>query len=611
MDSDIASQALSVSVGAFVGELVQAGVRHFCVCPGSRSTPLALTIARHPDAKLWMHLDERSAGFFALGLAKTGREPVALVCTSGTAAANFLPAVVEAWYARVPLVVLTADRPHELRGVGAPQTIDQLNLFGTHVKWFVDLAEPDAAPEMLRYVRTVAGRAVATALRGPAGPVHVNCPYREPLMPNGALAASARFGRADARPYVAVSAGLRTPDMTLVARLAAELSHVERGLIVCGAQDDPSLNQPLAQLAQALSFPILADPLSGLRCGDHDRALVIDSYDAFLRDSAFVERFAPELVLRFGAMPVSKPLLLYLQRYRDCRQIIIDGDAGWNEPTLLASDIVHVDGRLLCTALVEKLNQEEHRANREKDREAASSVISVPSGAIKPSNWAHAWCAAAAGTRVAIAEHMYAIDELFEGKVFAELSALLPENAIVYTGNSMPIRDLDTFFSGGERAIRLVGNRGANGIDGVVSSALGASAAGVGPTVLVIGDLSFYHDSNGLLASKLHGLNATIILLNNDGGGIFSFLPQASDPEHFETLFGTPHGLDFQPLAQMYGARYSRVTSWEAFRMAVRRGLDGGGLQIVEVPTDRERNVALHREFWPLVSQALAPLVEK
>jgi 2-succinyl-5-enolpyruvyl-6-hydroxy-3-cyclohexene-1-carboxylate synthase len=625
MSSDALQHALSVSVGAFVGELVHAGVRHFCVCPGSRSTPLALTIARHAGAKLWMHVDERSAGFFALGLAKTRREPVVLVCTSGTAAANFLPAVIEAFYARVPLVVLTADRPHELRGVGAPQTIDQINLFGTHAKWFVDLAEPDAASEMLRYVRTVAGRAVAAALRGPAGPVHINCPYREPLMPNAELAASAPERRADDRPYVAVSAGLRAPDAPLVAQLAAELSSVERGLIVCGAQDDPALNEPLTQLAQVLGFPILADPLSGLRCGAHDRTLVLDSYDAFLRDSVFVERFAPELVLRFGAMPVSKPLLLYLEHHGACRQIIVDGDAGWNEPTLLASDIVHVDGRLLCIALLEAFNQTGHKHYRGIDDRVNPSVISVsPSteftlsaaeglraGAVAniASGWAQAWRLAAARTRAAIAEHMNGIHELFEGKVFAELSALLTENTVLYVGNSMPIRDLDTFFSGGERPLRLLGNRGASGIDGVVSSALGASAAGVGPTVLVIGDLSFYHDSNGLLASKLHGLNATIILLNNDGGGIFSFLPQAAEPEHFETLFGTPHGLDFQPLAQTYGARYSRVSNWDAFRAAVRSGLDGDGLQVIEVPTERDRNVTLHREFWPLVSQALVPVL--
>lgn len=609
MSSDISQLALSISVGALVDELVRAGVRHFCVCPGSRSTPLALTITRHSAAKLWMHFDERSAGFFALGLAKARREPVALVCTSGTAAANFLPAVIEAFFARVPLVVLTADRPHELRGVGAPQTIDQINLFGSHVKWFIDLAEPDAAAEMVRYVRTMAGRAVATAVRGPAGPVHVNCPYREPLMPSAALAAGAPEQRGDDRPYVAVSAGLRAPDLALVVRLLADCRKVERGLIICGPQDDPLLNGPLAQLAQTLGYPILADPLSGLRCGGHDRTLVIDSYDAFLRDAAFVERFAPELVLRFGAMPVSKPLLLYLQRHSACRQIIVDGDAGWNEPTLLASDVVHVDGRLLCSALLEQLSHKEQGRYSAQGLEAESSEISVSSAAKNPNGWAMAWRDAAARTRAAIAEHMEALDELFEGKVFAELSALLPDNALLYTGNSMPIRDLDTFFSGGARAIRLLGNRGANGIDGVVSSALGASAAGAGPTVLVIGDLSFYHDANGLLASKLHGLNATIILLNNDGGGIFSFLPQAADPEHFETLFGTPHGLDFLPLAHMYGASYTRISRWDAFRAAVRNGLAGDGLHIVEVPTGRDRNVALHRQFWPLVSQALAPVV--
>jgi 2-succinyl-5-enolpyruvyl-6-hydroxy-3-cyclohexene-1-carboxylate synthase len=587
MSSDAPQAALSFSVGAFVDELVRGGVRDFCVCPGSRSTPLALTIARHPSAKLWMHLDERSAGFFALGLAKMSRAPVALVCTSGTAAANFLPAVIEAHFARVPLVVLTADRPHELRGVGAPQTIDQINLFGTHAKWFLDMAEPDAAPEMLRYVRTVAGRAVATALRGPAGPVHINCPYREPLMPDAQLAASAPAARDAGRPYVAVSAGPRAPDPALVARLAAELAQIERGLIVCGAQDDPALAEQLARLAQALGYPILADPLAGLRCGPHDHALVIDAYDAFLRDAAFAEHFAPEVVLRVGAMPVSKPLLQYLQRHPSCRQIVADGDGGWNEPTLLASDIVHADARLLCAALLDHLSEK---------------------GQAETSRWAATWRAAQARTRAAIADHLGAIGELFEGKVFAELAALLPEEAILYAGNSMPIRDLDTFFPGGERPTRLLGNRGANGIDGVVSSALGASAAGAGPTVLVIGDLSFYHDSNGLLAAKLHGLNLTIVLLNNDGGGIFSFLPQAADPEHFEQLFGTPHGLDFQPLAQMYGACYTRVASWEAFRAAVRGGLARGGLQIVEVPTARDRNVTLHREFWPLVSAAVAPL---
>jgi 2-succinyl-5-enolpyruvyl-6-hydroxy-3-cyclohexene-1-carboxylate synthase len=593
--------ALSVSVGAFVNELVRSGVRHFCVCPGSRSTPLALTIARHPAAKLWMHLDERSAAFFGLGLAKTLREPVALVCTSGTAAANFMPAVVEAFCARIPLVVLTADRPHELRDVGAPQTINQINLFGTHAKWFVDLAEPDAAPEMLRYTRTVAARAVALACRGPAGPVHINYPFREPLLPDPAAALNASQARADDRPYVAVSSAARAPDTALVAALAADVNATSRGLIICGPQDDPALADSLTQLAGALGYPILADPLSGLRNGGHDRALVLDCYDAFLRDAAFVERFAPEVVLRFGAMPVSKPLLLYLQKHQRCRLIVVDGDGGWNEPTLLASNMIYADARLLCQALVADIS---HRDHREPEGDSPGSVPCVPSVA-KSSDWARAWQAADCGARAAIAARFEGLDEFFEGRVFTELAALLPDGALLYAGNSMPIRDLDTFFPGSERAIRLLANRGANGIDGVVSSALGAAAAGRGPAVLVIGDLSFYHDSNGLLAAMQHQLNLTIILLNNDGGGIFSFLPQAGDPEHFETLFGTPHGLDFRPLAQMYGARYELVAGWPAFRAAVLRGIESGGLNIVEVPTERARNVALHREIWQAVSAAL------
>jgi 2-succinyl-5-enolpyruvyl-6-hydroxy-3-cyclohexene-1-carboxylate synthase len=597
--------ALSVSVGAFVDELVRSGVRHFCVCPGSRSTPLALTIARHPAAKLWMHLDERSAAFFGLGLAKTLREPVALVCTSGTAAANFMPAVVEAFCARIPLVVLTADRPHELRDVGAPQTINQINLFGVHVKWFVDLAEPDAAPELLRSNRMVAARAVALARRGPAGPVHINCPYREPLLPDPAAALAAPQARAENRPYVAVSAGLRAPAATLVATLAADLSAMPRGLIICGPHDDPALADELTQLAGALGYPILADPLSGLRNGTHDRALVLDCYDAVLRDAAWVERFAPQVVLRFGAMPVSKPLLLYLQRHQSCRLIVVDGDGGWNEPTLLASDMIATDARLLCVALVDTLSHSGQRDHRAGSLDQQPSVVSVTTVA-KNSAWAGAWQSADRSARAAIAARFEALNELFEGQVFAELAALLPAGALLYAGNSMPIRDLDTFFPGSARAIRLLANRGANGIDGVVSSALGAAAAELGPTVLVIGDLSFYHDSNGLLAAMQHHLNLTIILLNNDGGGIFSFLPQAGDPEHFETLFGTPHGLDFRPLAQMYGARYQRVDGWETFRAAVQRGIASGGLHIVEVPTERARNVTLHREIWQVVSAGIA-----
>jgi len=305
-------------------------------------------------------------------------------------------------------------------------------------------------------------------------------------------------------------------------------------------------------------------------------------------------------VLRFGAMPVSKPLLLYLQRHQGCRQIVVDGDGGWNEPTLLASDMIYADARLLCEAVLRRGVAAVAGSSTSERATAATAIWQHKSSA-----WAGAWQSADRSARAAIAARFEVLDELFEGRVFAELGALLPAGALLYAGNSMPIRDLDTFFSGGKQALRLLANRGANGIDGVISSALGAAAADLGPTVLVIGDLSFYHDSNGLLAAMQHHLNLTIILLNNDGGGIFSFLPQAVDPEHFETLFGTPHGLDFRPLAQMYGGRYERVDGWETFRAAVQRGIAAGGLNIVEVPTERARNVTLHREIWQAVSAGI------
>ena len=589
--NDKPDNVLHLYAGAFVDELARAGIRHACVCPGSRSTPLAMRLADHRDIKLWMHLDERSAAFFALGLAKAGRQPAVLLCTSGTAAANFMPAIVEAHYAHVPLVVLTADRPPELRDVGAPQTIDQLKLYGPYAKWFGEMALPEATADMLRYARTVACRAVAQALEAPAGVVHLNFPFREPLVPvppdgHDQVDDEATLGRPGGRPFVKVTSGPSRVSSQMLARLAPELRPLQRGLIVAGPQSDDSFPAAVTRLGAALGYPILADPLSQVRCGPHDRRGVIDAYDAFLRGANVVERLAPQVILRFGAMPTSKPALLYLQRYAQVRQILVDLDGSWNDPARLASDVVHADASLFCADLAEALH----------DRPPA------------PSPWPDLWREINRRTRLAVTAQVESFAELFEGRVFTELAECLPEGAACYVSNSMPVRDLDTFWPSHGRSIRFLANRGANGIDGVVSSALGASATGEGPLTLVIGDLAFYHDLNGLLAAKLHRLRATIILTNNDGGGIFSFLPQAAYPEHFEQLFGTPHGLDFRPAAEMYGATFSRIADWRSFRAAVDAGSQAAGVTIVEVPTHRQRNVSLHRAVWQAVAAALDDL---
>jgi 2-succinyl-5-enolpyruvyl-6-hydroxy-3-cyclohexene-1-carboxylate synthase len=588
---------------AFVDELQRAGVRNVVICPGSRSTPLAIVFAAQPAIRTWIHVDERSAAYFGLGMAKQLHQPVALLCTSGTAAANFLPAVVEAKLKHVPLLVLTADRPHELRDNGAPQSIDQNRLYGTYVKWFVEVALPEATNAALRYIRTIAVRAAALTQAIPAGPVHLNFPFREPLtpepMPDQPLPQVTQRdlvawqGRSNNAPYVEVRTALPGALTATTIAYMMDLVHMaRRGLIIVGPNDDPLLAEPLVRLAQHLGYPILADPLSQLRCGDHDQSIVISSYDAFLRIDSFVESTQPELVLRFGAMPTSKPALLYLKRYASCPLVVIDGNGGWEEPTQLASELIHANPSALCQSLLNILEQSGE--SREKEPPVSQEWITM-------------WQNADRVTRQTIQAAIQDFNEFFEGRVFTELANLVPDGTTLYVGNSMPVRDLDTFFYCTRERIRIMGNRGANGIDGVVSSALGASA-GAGrdrPTILVLGDLSFFHDLNGLLAARLHELNLTIVLINNDGGGIFSFLPQAAYPEHFEQLFGTPTGLDFRLAVLMYGGQYQKVESWEQFRKGVRWGLNTGGLHVIEVPTERASNVKMHRQLWEVVGKAL------
>jgi 2-succinyl-5-enolpyruvyl-6-hydroxy-3-cyclohexene-1-carboxylate synthase len=576
-----ADHTLHLFVGTFVEALSRSGVFHVCLCPGSRSTPLALLLRQHPAIKVWTHLDERSAAFFALGMAKALREPVVVVSTSGTAAVNFAPAVVEAYYAQVPLLVLTADRPPELRSVGALQTIDQVRLFGSHVKWSTEMPLPDTAEEVLRYVCTIACRAVATARADAAGPVHLNFPFREPLIPRGhGLPLIDRDGRS-----VSVTRSPRRPDPADMTDLAVELCTMQRGLIVCGPQDDPAFPPAVARLAEKLDFPLLADPLSQVRCGVHHSQCVVDSYDAFLRVEEIAHNLAPELILRFGATPVSKPLLLYLQRHAACRQVLIEGSDGWHDPALIASEVLSAHPRLLCEALLVAL--------RTVPRQSARN------------SWTDFWREVGRQTRVTLHIHLQQRSDFSEPRAFTELADLLPSEAVLFAGNSMPVRDLDTFFPGGKRPLHFLANRGASGIDGVVSTALGVSAVSAGSLVLVIGDLSFYHDLNGLLAARRHNLQATIVLLHNDGGGIFSFLPQAEDPEHFEELFGTPHGLDFRHAADLYGLAYRQPTDWEEFRAAIRQSLDSSGVTLIEVRTERRANVELHRDLWNAVSRAI------
>ena len=545
-------------------ELAASGVSAVCVTPGSRSTPLTVAAAAHEDLRVFSHLDERSSAYFALGRARRTGEVTPLICTSGTAAANYHPAVMEADRGRVPLLAITADRPAALQDSGANQTADQTKLFGDAVRSFRQLPEPEPADRKLRSLRTTVARAVRTAESAPAGPVHLNVPFRKPLEPVhvrgdvGDLPESALAGREGA--YVETTSGHATLDEGPLRRVADALG-VERGLIVAGPADPPGLDpEAVAALAHRTGFPILADPLSGLRFGSAARvAPVVGGYDASVAAGLADEWPDPEAVLRLGASPTSKPLRKYLARV-DARQFVVDPAGGWREAEFTATDLVAAEPSRLCARL--------------------ARVVEGPDSA----DWRERWERADAAHWETVADE----DRFFEGRVLADVAELAPEPATVFVSNSMPVRDLDRFGRPRPASLTVLGNRGVSGIDGIVSSALGAGSVTTDQLTLVIGDLAYYHDSNGLLAAGREGVDATVVLINNDGGGIFHLLPIAEFDPPFTEEFVTPHGLDFEPTAELYGLQFARVEGGdrETFRERYREASRSEGTHVIEVTSD-------------------------
>jgi 2-succinyl-5-enolpyruvyl-6-hydroxy-3-cyclohexene-1-carboxylate synthase len=573
---------------ALVDQLAASGVRNAVICPGSRSTPIAVSLAAHPHIHSWVLIDERAAAFFALGMARHLTAPVVVLTTSGTAAANCLPAVVEARLSRVPLIVLTADRPPELRDWGAAQTIDQIQLYGGHVKWFVDMPVPDANDALVRHARATAERAVQSARSHPAGPVHINLPFREPLLPADVSSRHRLLSTlSHCRPsdsFVGAEQCQVIPAAAALDELASHIAQEPRGIIVCGPGEAPGLAAAATELSASSGYPILADPLSGVRFGPHDRSAIIDAYDPFLRDQETAAALQPDVVIRVGALPTSKPLQQFLLAHPNRVHVVIDASPP-RDPFHLATSYVIGDAATTLADLAARIAPE-----RSGD-----------------GGWVDAWKGVDRAAGAAIETALAREDDLFEGRAVAEVAALLPDGATLMVGNSMPIRDVDAFVRGDRRRLRIVSNRGANGIDGVVSTALGAAAVADGPLVLIVGDLSFVHDLNGLLAATKFNLDAIVVVLNNDGGGIFSFLPQAEqlDTPTFEALFGTPTGLDVAAAARLFGAAYARPGDWGAFRRELCRGIHGHGLSVVELITDRNRNVAQHRAVWASLTEAL------
>ena len=568
-------------IAALVDEFYQLGVRHAVFSPGSRSTTMAMLFKEHEGFETYMNIDERSASFMALGIAKAHKEPTVLVCTSGSAVAHYLPAILEAQYSGVPLIVLSADRPHTLLHVGAPQTVDQQKVFGAAVNYYEELAVPQE-DHYYTYPRQVARKAYMKAVDIKKGPVHINVPLFEPLVPE---LDSKHFevGRSPfnvVKPNYSSVFGCDNRNNLPHINNATDIAHgndgtkeindllerYERILILAGPQIDIDEAETIRSFGEALQAPILADPLSNVR-GCSTSKVVISTYDALLAGQALWHELKPDCVIQFGQIVVSKRVQQMIASWTDVEYIEVNPTMDSMNPT--GKTTMHVQASIdVFTHLYGKNNNSDTYLNIWRRLEQAGKK-----------------------------QLSLAIDEphCFEGRTIRELQKQIPEDGQIFVANSMTIRDFDYFWFSGESKAVLYGNRGVNGIDGTISTALGLAVNGR-PTYLVTGDLSLFHDLNGLAVAKTHNLNLTIILHNNDGGGIFEYLPQKGT-KHFDYLFSTSQGLDYSGAAKLYGCDYTKISSPDELSSVLANVSQETGVHIIEIPTNREYSRELHKKY--------------
>lgn len=568
-------------IAALVDEFYKLGVRHAVFSPGSRSTTMAMLFKEHEGFETYMNIDERSASFMALGIAKAHKEPTVLVCTSGSAVAHYLPAILEAQYSGIPLIVLSADRPHTLLHVGAPQTVDQHKIFGTAVNYFEELAVPQES-HYYTYPRQVARKSYMKAMDTKKGPVHINVPLFEPLVPelsrNHFEAGRSSFKVV--KPNYSSVFGCDNRNNLTHVNNTIDIAHgndgtkeindllerYERILILAGPQIDIDEANTIRFFGEALQAPILADPLSNVRGCDTSK-VVISTYDALLAGQSLWHELKPDCVVQFGQIVVSKRVQQMIASWTDVEYIEVNPTMDSMNPT--GKTTMHVQASIdVFTHLYGKNNNSDTYLNiwRRLDQ-AGKKQLSL------------------------------AIDEphCFEGRTIRELQKQIPKDGQILVANSMTIRDFDYFWFSGESKAVLYGNRGVNGIDGTISTALGLAVNGR-PTYLVTGDLSLFHDLNGLAVAKTHNLNLTIILHNNDGGGIFEYLPQKGT-KHFDYLFSTSQGLDYSGAAKLYGCSYIKISSPDELSSVLAKIGRESGVHIIEIHTNREYSRELHKKY--------------
>lgn len=561
----------------FVKQLKRLGLKHVCISPGSRNTPLTMAFASERGIKKHIIIDERSSAFFALGIAKRTEMPVAVVTTSGTATAELYPAIIEAYNSRTPLIIITADRPLELIGVGANQTINQKNLYANHIREFVDAGLPKLNKHGLKRLQFNTQKLFETASRIDKGPVHINFPFRKPLEPKSynAIIDSETyklFLKEDAINFTSKNkaAKLKVSD-------EKKILTGSKPLILVGWHNYSGKDfDSIVKLSNELGIPVIADPQTGIRFGKYKCDNLMENANNFLRSDKIDEQFQPDIIIQFGNAPVSNSLLEFF-KHVNSHKILVNDFGDKLDPSRTYDSLIKISAESFCNTILEANSNSELNADR--------------------TEWLVKWKETNTAAGNLLNKFTEKQNLKFEGKVVRTVIQSLPNNSNLFISNSMPIRDADSFGGRIDKNIFVIANRGASGIDGIISTALGVSVASGKRTFLLTGDLAFFHDMNGLWIANKYKLDLDVILLNNNGGGIFNLLPIAKDNKYFEEYFQTAPGLDFSRTAGLYNAAYHIVNDDQHLTKLISEKTNKG-LRILEVRTDAETSVTKRKEFW-------------
>ncbi|MGE5796165.1 MAG: 2-succinyl-5-enolpyruvyl-6-hydroxy-3-cyclohexene-1-carboxylic-acid synthase [Ignavibacteria bacterium] len=585
----------------FVRELASLGVKHACISPGSRNTPLTLAFAECSEIVSYVHIDERSCGFFALGIAKAVDSPVAIVTTSGTAVSELYPAIIEAFYQRVPLIVCTADRPPEHLDCGANQTINQNNIFKNHIRWFIDTGIPEPIIKRIKHIKIIARKAYHESLLHSKGPVHINFPLRKPFEPdsftdevNKELVDFAENNFIDKKIFFKEKENIIENEKWF-REIFNLLKKYSKGIILAGPESyNPQFRSKCGILSEILSYPVLADGASHLRFGDYNKTNILSGFEGLLRSKEFEKNLRPEIIIQFGRTMTSKALDDYLENC-SAQRFMINEFGDWFDPSNRSIASFPCKPHLFCEKMITMLRKNGFKRNGNEWLNMMLKANEISCGA-----------------KNKIIEE---IEELSEPGIIKELLDILPDETQLMISNSMPIRDFDYFAPLLKKNIIIYNNRGASGIDGITSTALGIASVNKKTTLLLTGDLAFYYDLTGLLAAKKYSIPIIIVIINNNGGGIFEVLPVSkylsrlnkgkNGQKIFKNYFITPHDLDFAPFVKGFGGNYYLARNKDNFKESLCSALKSKIFSVIEIQTNAAESLRLRNKYWEVIDREL------